>query len=117
MKMLRGAHRYINAARQIFEYLLRGSMESRLVSPRARAVTRDDLASAVYRRVGASRAEAHALVDMMLAEIAGALSRGENVKFGQRLDTLREITGGWDDPVAALEAHVALRLDAISADE
>ncbi len=32
----------------------------------------------------------------------------------QRLDTLREITGGWDDPVAALELHVALRLDAVT---
>jgi len=31
----------------------------------------------------------------------------------QRLDTLREITGGWDDPVNALELHLALRLDAI----
>jgi GAF domain-containing protein len=33
----------------------------------------------------------------------------------QRLDTLRDITGGWDDPVTALELHVALRLDAITA--
>jgi hypothetical protein len=33
----------------------------------------------------------------------------------QRLGTLREITGGWDDPIAALELHVALRLDAITA--
>ncbi|HEY1747859.1 MAG TPA: helix-turn-helix domain-containing protein [Xanthobacteraceae bacterium] len=32
----------------------------------------------------------------------------------QRLGTLREITGGWDDPVSALELHVALRLDAIT---
>ena len=33
----------------------------------------------------------------------------------QRLETLREITGGWDDdPVAALELHVMLRLDALS---
>ena len=31
----------------------------------------------------------------------------------QRLETLREITGGWDDPVRALELHVALRLRAI----
>lgn len=31
----------------------------------------------------------------------------------QRLDTLRDVTGGWDDPIAALEMHVALRLDAI----
>jgi hypothetical protein len=34
----------------------------------------------------------------------------------QRLDTLREMTGGWDDPVRALELHVALRLDAIRND-
>jgi GAF domain-containing protein len=31
----------------------------------------------------------------------------------QRLDTLREITGGWDDPIRALEFHLALRLDAV----
>ncbi len=33
----------------------------------------------------------------------------------QRLDALRDITGGWDDPVKALELHVALRLSAILA--
>ena len=33
----------------------------------------------------------------------------------QRLGTLREITGGWDDPIAALELHVALRLNSIAA--
>ncbi|HLH49788.1 MAG TPA: helix-turn-helix domain-containing protein [Roseiarcus sp.] len=33
----------------------------------------------------------------------------------QRLDALRQITGGWDDPVKALEMHVALRLSAILA--
>jgi DNA-binding PucR family transcriptional regulator len=33
----------------------------------------------------------------------------------QRLGTLREITGGWDDPIAVLELHVALRLDSIIA--
>lgn len=31
----------------------------------------------------------------------------------QRLETLRGITGGWDDPVKALELHIALRLDEI----
>lgn len=31
----------------------------------------------------------------------------------QRLETLREITGGWDDPVAALELHIALRMNDI----
>jgi len=31
----------------------------------------------------------------------------------QRLRTLREITGGWSDPIKALELHVALRLNAI----
>lgn len=35
----------------------------------------------------------------------------------QRLETLRDITGGWDDPVIALEMHVALRLDAIISNE
>lgn len=33
----------------------------------------------------------------------------------QRLDALRDITGGWDDPIKALEIHVALRLSAILA--
>jgi hypothetical protein len=32
----------------------------------------------------------------------------------QRLDTLRDATGGWDDPIRALELHVALRIDAIA---
>lgn len=32
----------------------------------------------------------------------------------QRLETLRDVTGGWDNPIVALELHVALRLDALS---
>lgn len=32
----------------------------------------------------------------------------------QRLDTLREVTGGWDDPIKALELHLALRLSALT---
>jgi len=35
----------------------------------------------------------------------------------QRLDTLRDLTGGWDDPVNALELHVALRLNALLASD
>jgi hypothetical protein len=31
----------------------------------------------------------------------------------QRLETLREAVGGWDDPIRTLELHVALRLKAI----
>jgi hypothetical protein len=31
----------------------------------------------------------------------------------QRLETLRQITGGWDDPIRALELHIALRLHEI----
>ena len=86
-------------------------MESRLVSPCARAVTRDDLASAVYRRVGASRAEAHALVDMMLAEIADALRRGENVKlssFGTFLVRSKGERVG-RNPKTGVEAPIAAR--------
>lgn len=32
----------------------------------------------------------------------------------QRLDTLRHVTGGWEDPIAALELHIALRLDQLA---
>lgn len=31
----------------------------------------------------------------------------------QRLDSLAEATGGWNDPVTAMELHIALRLDAL----
>lgn len=33
----------------------------------------------------------------------------------QRLETLRYVTGGWDDPAFALELHVALKLDKLTA--
>ena len=32
----------------------------------------------------------------------------------QRLDSLAEATGGWDDPITAMELHIALRLDALN---
>ena len=35
----------------------------------------------------------------------------------QRLDTLREVTGGWKDPIASLELHVALRLDDLASSD
>lgn len=31
----------------------------------------------------------------------------------QRLDSLRELTGGWDDPVKALDLHIALKLESL----
>jgi len=34
----------------------------------------------------------------------------------QRLDALRQITGGWDDPIRALELHIALRLELLLTD-
>lgn len=46
-----------------------------------RTITRADLAEAVYRRVGLSRKESAVLVQSVLAEIAGTLSRGEPVKL------------------------------------
>ena len=48
-----------------------------------------------------------------LTRVADALGVHINT-VRQRLDTLRLATGGWDDPVKALELHVALRLDAIA---
>lgn len=47
-----------------------------------------------------------------IARVAEALGVHVNT-VRQRLDTLRDITGGWEDPVRALELHLALRLDSI----
>jgi integration host factor subunit alpha len=47
----------------------------------ARTVTRADLAEAVYRRVGLSRAESAELVQSFLEEISAAAERGETVKL------------------------------------
>ena len=44
-------------------------------------VTRADLAEAVYRRVGLSRAESADLVQSFLEEISSAAERGETVKL------------------------------------
>lgn len=46
-----------------------------------RTVTRADLSEAVYQRVGLSRIELAELVEMVLAEIAQAIRRGETVKL------------------------------------
>jgi integration host factor subunit alpha len=46
-----------------------------------RTVTRADLAEAVYQRVGLSRTESSALVELVLREICDSLSRGETVKL------------------------------------
>ena len=52
------------------------------VEPReAKTATRADLADAVYRKLGLSRAESAALVEMVLEEISTAIARGENVKL------------------------------------
>jgi integration host factor subunit alpha len=44
-------------------------------------LTRADLAEAVYKRIGLSRSESAALVELMLNEISAAIERGENVKL------------------------------------
>ena len=46
-----------------------------------KTVTRSDLAEAVYRKVGLSRTESAALVEMILDEICAAIVRGETVKL------------------------------------
>ena len=43
--------------------------------------TRADLADAVYRTLGLSRAESATLVEMVLQEMSDAVARGENVKL------------------------------------
>ncbi|GLK75694.1 integration host factor subunit alpha [Methylopila jiangsuensis] len=46
-----------------------------------RTVTRADLCEAVYQKVGLSRTESAALVEMVLSEIADCLEKGETVKL------------------------------------
>jgi integration host factor subunit alpha len=46
-----------------------------------KTLTRADLAEAVYQRLGLSRTESAALVELMLAEICSAVERGETVKL------------------------------------
>jgi integration host factor subunit alpha len=46
-----------------------------------RTITRADLSEVVYQKVGLSRTESAALVEMVLREITDCLSRGENVKL------------------------------------
>ena len=46
-----------------------------------RTLTRADLSEVVYQKVGLSRTESAALVELVLKEISESLSRGENVKL------------------------------------
>jgi integration host factor subunit alpha len=46
-----------------------------------KTVTRADLAEAVFRRLGLSRAESAAMVEMVLQEIGDAIVGGETVKL------------------------------------
>lgn len=48
---------------------------------RPRTVTRADLAEAVYQKVGLSRTESAALVEMVLDEMSDTIARGETVKL------------------------------------
>ena len=50
-------------------------------SRRPGTATRADLADAVYRTLGLSRAESATLVEMVLQEMSDAVARGENVKL------------------------------------
>ncbi len=47
----------------------------------ARTVTRADLAEAVHREIGLSRADSAGLVEQVLDKICGALLGGSNVKI------------------------------------
>jgi len=46
-----------------------------------RTLTRADLSEVVYQKVGLSRTESAALVELVLHEISDCLARGENVKL------------------------------------
>jgi integration host factor subunit alpha len=46
-----------------------------------KTITRADLSEVVYQKVGLSRTESAALVELVLSELADSLARGENVKL------------------------------------
>lgn len=46
-----------------------------------KTITRADLAEAVFRKVGLSRTESAALVEMVIEEVCNAIVRGETVKL------------------------------------
>ena len=46
-----------------------------------KTITRADLAEAVYRRLGLSRTESAAMVELVLEEICNSIVRGESVKL------------------------------------
>ena len=47
----------------------------------SKSVTRVDLCEAVYRRVGLSRSQSSAMVELVLNEITSSLEKGETVKL------------------------------------
>jgi integration host factor subunit alpha len=47
----------------------------------ARTVTRADLSEAVYQKVGLSRTESAALVELVLSELCDCLAKGDTVKL------------------------------------
>ena len=49
--------------------------------PGTRTITRADLADAVYRAVGLSRAESASMVEIVLGEISDTIAGGETVKL------------------------------------
>jgi integration host factor subunit alpha len=48
-----------------------------------KAVTRVELYDAVYRKVGLSRSESSALVELVLKEISDSVAKGETVNAGK----------------------------------
>src|SRR3979409_478591 len=62
-----------------------------------KTVTRADLCEAVYQKVGLSRTESSALVELVLKEITDCLERGETVKlssFGSFVMRKKDQPGG-----------------------
>ena len=77
----------------------------------SRTVTHSDLADAVYRAVGLSRAESAAMVETVLGEISDVIASGETVKlssFGSFLVRSKGERVG-RNPKTGVEAAIAPR--------
>lgn len=79
--------------------------------PGAKTVTRADLAEAVFRKIGLSRAESASLVEMFLEELSSVLAGGDSVKlssFGSFLIRSKEERVG-RNPKTGIEVPITSR--------
>ncbi|MFV0280353.1 MAG: integration host factor subunit alpha [Rhodoblastus sp.] len=90
---------------------MKGNFKNGSNTSESRTVTRADLADAVYRAVGLSRAESASMVETVLGEISDVIAAGEAVKlssFGSFLVRAKGERVG-RNPKTGVEASISPR--------